>query len=291
MMNSVTRPSAPTAALATGLVLALSLAACTGEDAPPPDPVGPTVTVDHPMGRTEVPLHPETVVSLSPVWDDAFAALGDPVDVSFRTADPLVPAPWEDPAPGDLGYLPAWSNPAADILDEIRDADPDLILGGGVRSPDLYEELSETAPTIVDEVAPDSPGDNPDSTGYWAEVTRQAGQILDREQEAEELVAALGRRIGELSQRHPGIVGATVGVLPQGAGGDSGGVSEQAERTVASLGLTLVTGDAAQDADIVLDPGNGDAAVVRAMHNPTVLSLPWLMQQWESVFTELDEQV
>lgn len=57
---------------AVSAVLAFGLGGCTGDDEPgPQEQQRKTVTVEHPMGTTEVPLNPGTAVSLSPYWDDA----------------------------------------------------------------------------------------------------------------------------------------------------------------------------------------------------------------------------
>lgn len=254
------RPAATAAVLAA--VLALGPASCTGDPGPDPAPAVQTVTVDHPMGTTEVPLNPATVVGLSPVWEDAFAALGDPVDVSFRGGD-LVPAPWEvDTPPGKLMSLPPGRyNRSADVLDEIRDAAPDLILAGEVGDAGLYRELSGIAPTVVDgDPVPD------DDDPAWPAVTRYVGQILDRGRESGELVVDVQGKIRGTPARDIAVV-ADPGIDVTG---------KTPDRALVSVGQTRVD---EEWADVVLDLSGPDgAAVASALYVPTVRSVPWLLE-------------
>lgn len=292
MKRSFAHAALPALAAACGLLL---VACSTPVQTPDPQVhAGNTVSIDHPMGPTEVPIKPEIVVAFSSDWSDAFAALGAPVELSFRSEEPLGPFPWENPASENLSWVPPGeSNQAAHVLERIRDADPDLILAGWVAATDLYEELSEIAPTVVNVPQAESAGDS------WVTVTRQAGEILSLQDAADALIAKVTERIRALPAQHPGLDGATVAIVPRPEFDAEG---PTVAKTLESLGLTLVT-DAA-DADLIVDlsntagdhsgvvfaPGDDLNGVIAALYNPSVQSLPWLLDVLEPSFTALDER-
>lgn len=185
---------------ATGLALAaaLSLTACGGaEDAvtgagstAAADEAFPR-TVEHAMGSAEIPERPERVVVLDTGELDAALSLGvTPVGaVTTDVSDDF------------LSYL---SDAAADIervgtiaepnLEAIAALDPDLIISNALRHEDLYDQLSQIAPTVFAEFVGVT----------WKENLRLAAEALGEEDEAEaalaeyeQRAAAVGRELGD----------------------------------------------------------------------------------------------
>ena len=185
---------------ATGLVLAaaLSLAGCGGSGEPD-DGGGPAAgadagfprTVEHAMGSTEIPDRPERVVVLDTGELDSVLSLGVTPVGAVTTAV----------SEGFLSYL---ADDAADVevvgtisepdLEAIAAAEPDLILSNKTRHEEIYEQLSQIAPTVF-----------ADRVGVvWKDNLRLDAEALGLEDEAEELIeayeddaAALGEEIGD----------------------------------------------------------------------------------------------
>src|SRR3712207_5960982 len=177
---------------------ALSVSACGGRAASAERAAASTTagfprTVEHAMGSTEIPERPERVVVLDTGELDSVLSLGvTPVGaVTTAVSD------------GFLSYL---ADDAADVevvgtiaepdLEAIAALEPDLILSNKVRHEDIYEELSQIAPTVfADRVG-----------AVWKENFRLDAEALGLEDEAEELLgayvadaAALGADIGDPS--------------------------------------------------------------------------------------------
>jgi iron complex transport system substrate-binding protein len=186
---------------ATGLAVAaaLALTACGGSDsartdgaAAGSDAVFPR-TVDHAMGRTEIPERPERVVVLDTGELDSVLSLG------VRPVGAVTTAVSED----FLSYL---AEGAADVervgtiaepnLEAIAALQPDLILSNKVRHADLYDQLSRIAPTVFAErvgaVWKDNFGLAAEALGLEDDA---ASALADYERDA----AARGEAIGDPS--------------------------------------------------------------------------------------------
>ncbi len=150
-------------------------------------PIGPHVVV-HAMGETEVPADPQRVVVLDSSFLDSAVALG------------LTPAgATEGFAGGGLpGYLPADVLEAVEIvgetnapqLESIAALEPDLIIGAKVRHEDLYDELSQIAPTVFSE----------SSGGNWTEQVLLTGEAIGRPDDAQALLDAFDERAAEVGE-------------------------------------------------------------------------------------------
>ena len=190
----MTRPRAIALALAT----ALSLAACggssqadSGDDAAPASDGDFPRTVEHARGSTEIPAEPERVVVLDTGELDSLVALGVTPVGAVTT----------DVATGFLSYL---QEPAEGVekvgtiaepnLEAIAALQPDLILSNEVRHADLYDELSQIAPTVF----------AADLGDTWKENFFLAAEALGMEEEAETVMddyeqaaADLGSSLGD----------------------------------------------------------------------------------------------
>ena len=185
---------------ATGLALAaaLSLTACGSSEEP--DAGGGSAasadedfprTVEHAMGSTEIPERPERVVVLDTGELDSVLSLGvTPVGaVTTDVSDGFLSYLAEDAA--DVEVVGTVSEPD---LEAIAAAEPDLILSSKTRHEDLYEQLSQIAPTVF-----------ADRVGVvWKDNLRLDAEALGLEDEADELIeayeadaTALGQEIGD----------------------------------------------------------------------------------------------
>lgn len=172
-------------ALLAFVVLLTGLAGCqsdTGEDqSGEPAAAGFPRVVSHAMGETEIPSQPKTVVALDQTFVDAVLTLDTDL-VGYTTYRAI-----ED------GKLPDYLGPVLDnaesavavgslqepSLEQIALLEPDLILSAKVRHEELYDQLSEIAPTVFSE-----------TTGaLWKENLRLTGQTLGKEDQAEQRIA------------------------------------------------------------------------------------------------------
>jgi iron complex transport system substrate-binding protein len=185
---------------ATGLTLAaaLTLSACGGAgDADSAAPASETAdaafprTVEHAMGATELPERPERVVVLDTGELDTALSLGVTPVGAVTTA---VSEDFLSYLAGDAADVEVVGTIAEPNLEAIAALEPDLILSNKTRHEDIYEELSQIAPTVfADRVG-----------AVWKENFRLDAEALGLEDEAEELLeayesdaAALGEDIGD----------------------------------------------------------------------------------------------
>lgn len=178
------RPLLPTVA---GLLAAgLSLTACGSDDAEARVD-GPSVTVEHAQGETEVPLDPAEVV----VFDMAVLDTIDTLGAGDRVAgvpQEFVPEFLADYAGEE--YVNAGTLFEPDY-EAVNAAEPDLIIVAG-RSAEAYDDLSEIAPTI------DLSLDLEDFLGSFEEQTATLGEIFGKEAEAQQALDALEKRVADV---------------------------------------------------------------------------------------------
>jgi iron complex transport system substrate-binding protein len=185
---------------ATGLAMAaaLSLVGCgssagteeSGRSAAAADAEFPR-TVEHAMGSTEIPERPERVVVLDTGELDSVLSLGiTPVGaVTTAVSDGFLSYLADDAA--DVEVVGTISEPD---LEAIAAVEPDLILSNSVRHEDIYDQLSQIAPTVFAADVGDT----------WKVNLRLDAEALGLEDEADELIeayeadaAALGEEIGD----------------------------------------------------------------------------------------------
>jgi iron complex transport system substrate-binding protein len=139
--------------------------------------------VEHAMGESEVPESPERVVVLDTGELDSAMTLG------------VTPVGAVEAVPGE-GF-PSYLEGTEDIevvgtveepnLETISTLEPDLILSSSLRHEGIYDQLSQIAPTVFTQ-----------ETGVtWRENFDKHAEALDREDEAEEIVAGYESRVEE----------------------------------------------------------------------------------------------
>lgn len=170
------------------LAIALAAAACGDDDTDEANAPAATREVAHAMGTTEVPSDPERVVVLDSSFLDAALALRvTPIGATEASAGFGMPEYLADQVP-DIEVVGLTDEVNLEAVAALR---PDLILGAKVRHEDLYDELSDIAPTVFTE----SSGTN------WKDGLAVTADALAAADEADELLAAHERRASELGEQ------------------------------------------------------------------------------------------
>lgn len=149
-----------------------------------------TVTVEHELDTTEVPVNPEKVVVFDFGILDSLDKLG--VDaVSAVAKSGTLPSYLEKYEGDDYENIGSLKEPDFEKISEI---DPDLIIISG-RQASLYDQLTELAPTIHLGV---------DTTNYmesFKENMTTLGQIFEKESEVEAELETIDAAIADLKER------------------------------------------------------------------------------------------
>lgn len=179
------RPALRIALLTAAGVAALSLAACSSED----DAAGggPTHEVKHARGTTAVPEDPKRVVVLEPVQLDTAVALGvTPVGTAVASEETGVPSYLGD-ASAEIEAVGTVTEPS---LEKIAEQEPDLIIGTESRHSDLYDQLSDIAPTVFMATQEDP----------WQENVQLVGEALNKPDDAAALLTDYNQRCASIAE-------------------------------------------------------------------------------------------
>ena len=141
---------------------------------------GPTVTVTDVIGEKEVPVTDEGVYSLDELMGTILLTLGvEPATTAAFFQDPLLA-----PVLSANSELVEYGSIAS-----LAATRPDVLLGiGHPNFIEIVDELSGVAPLVL-----------PDFTSTWQEQSRLVAQVVDREDEAEALIATVEGRIDALA--------------------------------------------------------------------------------------------
>ena len=181
------------AVLATGVV-----AACgSGSSA---SGSGPTITVDHKFGSTQVPAQAKRVVTVGYNDQDFVLALGVLPVTTRSWYDSYNTMPWVESATDGKG-VPAMQGDSADF-EAIAAAKPDLILDiYDTVDRKTYDRLSQIAPTVV------QPGQYKDEETPWDAQLLLTGTALNKRDRAQQLVDEVRGRIDAAKSDHPEFAG------------------------------------------------------------------------------------
>ncbi|MFC3964530.1 ABC transporter substrate-binding protein [Nocardia jiangsuensis] len=157
------------------------------------------VRVPHALGETVLERTPVRVVALGAQWTDAALAMGvAPVGRLTDVAGPAVP--WQPTAGASTGV-----DPAQPLDRQVKDLRPDLVLlEGALGSPSTYLEMTAIAPTVPELYAAPA--------GRWRDQVRALGAALREPDEADEVIAAVDRRLDRFAAQPGGVRGRTVAV-------------------------------------------------------------------------------
>lgn len=147
-----------------------------------------SITVKHELGETKVPKNPKKVVVFDFGILDTFDKLGiEPAGVAQQN----VPKYLEKYKEGDYTNIGSLKEPD---FEAIANLDPDLIIISG-RQSDVYDQLSDLAPTIYLGVNPD------DYMNSFKENTKIVGEIFGKEDEVKEELAKVDDSIKALHEK------------------------------------------------------------------------------------------
>ena len=159
--------------IASWLAVGTLLASCRSVSTIPPV-AGPTRTVAHVKGKSQVPISPQRVVVLDTAPLDATLALGiKPVGTIVYSQPPE----YLGDEVTDIETVGEGNQPNLETILKLK---PDLILSSKVGTEQLYRQLSQIAPTVL---AEDS-----GRTGDWPKHFRLYAEALGKSGQAEQLL-------------------------------------------------------------------------------------------------------
>ncbi|GLV65400.1 iron siderophore-binding protein [Bacillus mycoides] len=171
------------------LTFSLLLSACgksnNKEESTKEDNKKEMITVEHAMGKTEVPANPKRVVILTNEGTEALLELGvKPVGaVKSWTGDPWYPHIKDEmkdvKVVGDEGQV---------NVETIASLKPDLIIGNKMRHEKVYEQLKAIAPTVFSETL----------RGEWKDNFKFYAKALNKEKEGQKVLADYEARMKDL---------------------------------------------------------------------------------------------
>ncbi|PGV67281.1 iron siderophore-binding protein [Bacillus cereus] len=171
------------------LTFSLLLSACgksnNKEESTKGDNKKEMITVEHAMGKTEVPANPKRVVILTNEGTEALLELGvKPVGaVKSWTGDPWYPHIKDEmkdvKVVGDEGQV---------NVETIASLKPDLIIGNKMRHEKVYEQLKAIAPTVFSETL----------RGEWKDNFKFYAKALNKEKEGQKVLADYEARMKDL---------------------------------------------------------------------------------------------
>ncbi|MBJ7959577.1 iron-siderophore ABC transporter substrate-binding protein [Bacillus cereus group sp. N28] len=171
------------------LAFSLLLSACgksnNKEESTKEDNKKEMISVEHAMGKTEVPANPKRVVILTNEGTEALLELGvKPVGaVKSWTGDPWYPHIKDKmkdvKVVGDEGQV---------NVETIASLKPDLIIGNKMRHEKVYEQLKAIAPTVFSETL----------RGEWKDNFKFYAKALNKEKEGQKVLADYGKRMEDL---------------------------------------------------------------------------------------------
>ncbi|MEM1242555.1 MAG: iron-siderophore ABC transporter substrate-binding protein, partial [Cyanobacteria bacterium P01_H01_bin.26] len=150
-----------------------------------------TKTVNHILGQTEIPLHPQRIVVLDANREfllDGVLALGmKPIGLA-RCSSCIASDPFND----ILGEVPSVGTEEQPSLEKVLSLKPDLILGYAWQK-SFYPQLSKIAPTVI--VDPHTGGND------FKRNFRQLAEILGESDRAEDILSDYNERIQKFRQQ------------------------------------------------------------------------------------------
>ena len=174
------------------LVLGIALAsACNNQDTESNSPsLGETRTIEHAMGQTQVPIEPKRVVTLDGFALENVLGLGEkPVATALNGSKEQQPSHLQ----GELTGVALLGSFAQPNIEKVVEADPDLILSITGIAENIYEELSQIAPTVLAESA--------DGSGSWKQYLSLHGKALGKTQAAQEVMQNYEKRLEQFQNK------------------------------------------------------------------------------------------
>ena len=146
-----------------------------------------TRVVEHAMGKTEIEGSPERIVTLYQGANDVAVALGvTPVGIVESWVEKPVYKYLRD----DLGDVKQIGLETQPNLEEISKLNPDLIIASKMRHEDIYNLLSQIAPTVMEE-----------NVFRYRKTVQLMGEALNKKEEAAKVLNNWDRRIADFKEK------------------------------------------------------------------------------------------
>lgn len=208
------------AALATTIVAALALTACSSAATAPTSAPEGAITIEHALGTTVIPTQPQRVAAVNWANQDTALALGVvPVGFAAQTwgvTDGSGMLPWTKQKVEELGGSPVLFDETDGINFEAVDSTtPDVILAAysGLTADD-YSKLSGIAPTVA----------YPKGSGPWTTPWRDQiilnSEAMGMKEQGDALLADLEKQIADAASAHPELKDKTAAFFYGGSGTD-----------------------------------------------------------------------
>ncbi|WP_404802402.1 ABC transporter substrate-binding protein [Bacillus shivajii] len=143
--------------------------------------------IEHAMGTTTIEGTPTRIVTLYQGATDVAVAFDvKPVGV----VESWVEQPIYEYLRDDLEGVEIIGNETQPNLEEIAALNPDLIIASQLRHEEIYEHLSEIAPTVAHE-----------DVSYFKETVELMGKAMNREEDAETILADWEERVADFQTK------------------------------------------------------------------------------------------
>ncbi|MDT0121048.1 iron-siderophore ABC transporter substrate-binding protein [Paenibacillus sp. RRE4] len=148
---------------------------------------GETRVIKHAMGETKITGTPQRIVTLFQGANDVVVALGvKPAGV----VESWVQQPVYEYLRKDLDGVPQVGQESQPNLEEINKLKPDLIIATKIRDEEIYDQLSQIAPTVVTETLFD-----------WKETLKMVGEAMNKTEESNKLIADWETRVADFKEK------------------------------------------------------------------------------------------
>ncbi|WP_145332996.1 ABC transporter substrate-binding protein [Paenibacillus xylanexedens] len=148
---------------------------------------GETRVIKHAMGETKITGTLQRIVTLFQGANDVVVALGvKPAGV----VESWVQQPVYEYLRKDLDGVPQVGLESQPNLEEINKLKPDLIIATKIRDEEIYDQLSQIAPTVVTETLFD-----------WKETLKIAGEAMNKTEASNKLLADWETRVADFKEK------------------------------------------------------------------------------------------
>ncbi|PQP83276.1 iron ABC transporter substrate-binding protein [Paenibacillus sp. PCH8] len=146
-----------------------------------------TRVIKHAMGETKVTGTPQKIVTLFQGANDVVVALGvKPTGV----VESWVQQPVYEYLRADLDGVTQVGQESQPNLEEINKLKPDLIIATKIRHEEIYEQLSQIAPTVVTETLFD-----------WKETVKLSGEAMNKVEQSDKLMTDWDARVADFKEK------------------------------------------------------------------------------------------
>ncbi|MDQ0219694.1 iron-siderophore ABC transporter substrate-binding protein [Peribacillus cavernae] len=174
------------------LIFAVALTACGGndkkEESDETSAKNESYTVEHAMGKTDIPAKPKKIVILTNEGTEALLAMGvKPVGA----VESWLGDPWYEHIKEDMKGVEVVGTESEVNLEAIAALQPDLIIGNKLRQEKQYDQLKEIAPTVFSETL----------RGDWKENFNLYAKAIHREEKGKEVLSQYDQRVESLKEK------------------------------------------------------------------------------------------